>query len=68
MAFSQLPISLNSISEIYYYMASPSKEEKILQLLLDNSPMRQWHFNEIVKESKVTRAVANKWLKRYMKD
>mgnify|MGYP001566098134 FL=1 len=68
MAFSQLPISLNSISEIYYYMASPSKEEKILQLLLENSPMRQWHFNEIVKESKVTRAVANKWLKRYMKD
>ncbi|HII15135.1 MAG TPA: hypothetical protein HA362_02380 [Nanoarchaeota archaeon] len=48
-------------------MASPSKEERILQLLLENSPLRQWHFNELVKDSKVTRAVANKWLKRYVR-
>lgn len=66
MVFQQ-PIILNSMSEIYYYMASPSKEERILQLLLENSPLRQWHFNELVKDSKVTRAVANKWLKRYVR-
>lgn len=67
MAIEQAKL-LNSMPEIYYYMASPSKEEKILQLLLENSPLKQWHFNEIVKESKVTRAVANKWLKRYVQE
>ncbi|MDD4878340.1 MAG: nucleotidyltransferase domain-containing protein [Candidatus Nanoarchaeia archaeon] len=49
-------------------MASPSKEARILQLILENSPLKQWHFNELVKESKLTRAVANKWLNRYVKD
>ncbi|MDI6736951.1 MAG: nucleotidyltransferase domain-containing protein [Nanoarchaeota archaeon] len=59
---------LNSMPETYYYMASPSKEERVLQLILENSPMKQWHFNEIVRDSKVARAVANKWLKRYVKE
>ncbi|MBU2638635.1 MAG: nucleotidyltransferase domain-containing protein [Nanoarchaeota archaeon] len=68
MAFLQQPTSLNSMPEIYHYMASPSKEENILQLLLENSPLKQWHFNEIVKEAKLTRAVANKWLKKYVKE
>jgi len=47
-------------------MASPSKEEEILKLILENSPLKEWHFNEIVKKSKVTKAVANKWLKKYV--
>jgi len=59
---------LNSMSEIYYFMASPSKEEKVLRLILENSPVKEWHFEEIVREAKVTKAVANKWLKKYVKE
>lgn len=46
-------------------MASPSKENNILKLILENSPLKEWHFEEIVKEANVTRAVANKWLQKY---
>ena len=49
-------------------MASPSKEENVLKIILENSPLKEWHFEEIVKESKVTRVVANKWLKKYVKE
>ena len=48
-------------------MASHSKEEKVLRLILENSPLKEWHFEEMVREAKVTRAVANKWLKKYVK-
>src|SRR3989344_2797180 len=47
-------------------MASPSKEENILNIILENSPLREWHFEEIVREAKVTKVVANKWLKKYV--
>lgn len=47
-------------------MASPSKEESILKLILENSPLKEWHFEEIVKTAKVTKLVANKWLKKYV--
>ncbi len=47
-------------------MASPSKEENILKLILENSPLKEWHFEEIVREAKVTKLVANKWLKKYV--
>ncbi|MDP2750629.1 MAG: nucleotidyltransferase domain-containing protein [Nanoarchaeota archaeon] len=46
-------------------MASPSKEENVLKLILENSPLKEWHFEDVVKEAKVTRLVANKWLKKY---
>jgi predicted nucleotidyltransferase len=49
-------------------MASPSKEEKILELILGDSPLKHWHFEEIVKKSNTTRAITNKWLKRYVKE
>jgi predicted nucleotidyltransferase len=49
-------------------MASPSKEDDVLKLILENSPLREWHFEEIVREAKVTRLVANKWLKKYVKE
>jgi predicted nucleotidyltransferase len=49
-------------------MASPSKEENILKLILENSPLKEWHFEEIVREAKVTRLVANKWLKKYVSE
>ena len=49
-------------------MASPSKEENILELILENSPLKEWHFEEMVREAKVTKAVANKWLRKYIKE
>lgn len=49
-------------------MASPSKEENVLKLILENSPFREWHFEEIITEAKVTKAVANKWLKKYVSE
>lgn len=49
-------------------MASPSKEENILKLILENSPLKEWHFEEIVKSAKVTKLVANKWLKKYVSE
>ncbi len=45
-------------------MASPSKENNILSLILEESPMKEWQFGEIVTKAKVTKAVANKWLKK----
>lgn len=47
-------------------MANPSKEENVLRLILENSPLKEWHFKEVVKEAKVTKVVANKWLKKYV--
>lgn len=49
-------------------MASPSKEENVLRLILENSPLKKWHFEEIAGEAKVTKRVASKWLKKYMSD
>jgi predicted nucleotidyltransferase len=59
---------LNSISQTYYFMATPSKEEKVLRLILENSPLKQWHFEKVVRKAGVTRAVANKWLAKYSKE
>ena len=64
---SFFPKGLNSMSQIYYYMASLSKENNVLELILENSPLKEWHFEEIVREAKVTKAVANKWIKKYVK-
>jgi len=41
-------------------MASPSKEEQLLNLILENSPLKQWHFEEFVKQTDMTRAAINK--------
>lgn len=49
-------------------MASPSKEENVLKLILENSPLKEWHFKDIIKEAKVTKLVANKWLKKYVSE
>ena len=49
-------------------MASPSKEENVLNLILENSPLKEWHFEETVREANITKAVANKWLKKYVKE
>jgi predicted nucleotidyltransferase len=49
-------------------MATPSKEENVLKLILENSPLKEWHFEEIVRDAKVTGLVANKWLNKYVKE
>ncbi len=49
-------------------MASKSKEGDVLKLILENSPLKEWHFTELVEEAKVTKAVANKWLKKLVKE
>ncbi len=46
-------------------MATPSKEEQVLKIILENSPLKEWHFENILREAKVTRVVASKWLKKY---
>lgn len=49
-------------------MASPSKENQILKLILENSPLKHWHFEDFVKQTNMTRAAINKWTKRYQKE
>ena len=43
-----------------------NKSERIIGLFY-NYPAKQWHFNDIIKESKVTRSKVDKWLKYYVK-
>jgi len=40
---------------------------EVLQALFYNHPSRQWHFEEIVQESKMTRPRLSYWLKQYQK-
>jgi len=47
-------------------MAVASKEEVLLRLLLEQSPLREWHFEELRGATGMTRAALNKWLKRYL--
>lgn len=49
-------------------MGSPSKEEQVLNMILENSPLKHWHFEEIVKNTDMSRAAVNKWLKKYQKE
>ena len=49
-------------------MAIPSKEDNILNIILENSPLKHWHFEELVKQTKMTRRTVNKWLKLYQKE
>ncbi len=42
-----------------------SKEKSILTLFFEN-PTREWHFEEIVKEAKITRSKADRWLKKFI--
>lgn len=49
-------------------MATPSKEDQVVRLFMENSPLRQWHFGEVVREVGITRAAANKWLRNLMNE
>lgn len=44
-----------------------SKEEKVMILFFEN-PTREWHFEEIVNEAKISRSKANSWLKKFIKN
>ncbi len=49
-------------------MASPSKEEIFLQLIFEESPLKHWHFEELLKKTKMSRGALNKWLNKYLKE
>jgi predicted nucleotidyltransferase len=44
-----------------------SKGNIVLELFFEN-PTRQWHFEEVLKEAKITRSKADKWLKSFIKE
>jgi predicted nucleotidyltransferase/biotin operon repressor len=48
-------------------MPSKSKENRILELFL-NSSIKPWHFDELVKKTKMSRSVVLKWLDRLQKE
>ena len=48
-------------------MGSASKEEKVLELFL-NEPSKYWHFHDIVKAGKISEAAASKWLNKLKKE
>ena len=48
-------------------MGLPSKEEAVLSLFF-NEPSKQWHFEEIVRVSKLSRGKVNKWLTKCVKE
>lgn len=47
-------------------MAVASKEERLLKLLLEQSPLREWHFEELRRATGIARGALNKWLQRYV--
>lgn len=48
-------------------MSLPSKEDKVLELFFNESS-KHWHFEEILKVSKVSRGKANKWLAKLVNE
>jgi predicted nucleotidyltransferase len=44
-----------------------SKEDLVLELFFEY-PTKEWHFEEILKEAKITRSKANLWLKKFVKE
>ena len=49
-------------------MGSPSKEDNLLSIILENSPLKHWHFEEFLKKSQMSRGALNKWLSRYLNE
>ena len=44
-----------------------SKKNQILKIFFEN-PTKEWHFEEILKEGKITRSKADNWLKQFIKE
>jgi len=43
-----------------------SKENRMLELFFNN-PTKEWHFEEILGEAKITRSKASQWLRKFAK-
>lgn len=54
------------VSFIDTKMPLPSKEEKVLELFF-NSP-EHWHFEKLLKQSKISRGRLNNWLTKFSKE
>jgi len=48
-------------------MIMQSKENKVLKLFF-NQPTKEWHFEEILKETKMARSKVDRWLKKFTQD
>ncbi|MFH1182237.1 MAG: nucleotidyltransferase domain-containing protein [Candidatus Woesearchaeota archaeon] len=44
-----------------------SKEENVLELFFE-SPTREWHFEELLREAGIARSKAGAWLKKFVKE
>jgi len=44
-----------------------SKEKKVMKMFFEN-PTREWHFEEILKETKIARSKAGGWLKKFIRN
>ncbi len=44
-----------------------SKENKVLKLFF-NQPTKEWHFEELIKETKMARSKVDRWLKKLVKE
>ncbi len=44
-----------------------SKEDNILEIFFEN-PTKEWHFEDILKDAKITRSKANQWLRKFSKE
>jgi len=44
-----------------------SKENNVIELFFEN-PTKEWHFEEIIKTTKIARSKVNKWLNKFIKE
>lgn len=44
-----------------------SKEDRVIELFFEN-PTKEWHFEKIVKETRIARSKINNWLKKFLKE
>lgn len=44
-----------------------TKENAVLGLFFEN-PTKEWHFEDVLREAKITRSKATKWLKKFTKE
>ncbi len=58
------PITLNNSMDKHTNM----KEKYEIKRLFFNKPSRQWHFEEILRESGMSRSQTNQWLKKLLKE
>jgi len=70
--FGDIKIIISFFQNIYKLVSikgtiMESKQDRMIELFFYQST-REWHFEEILKEAKITRSKASKWLKRFVKE